>query len=218
VAGPKFVQIEHRRRFVVDPQRQAICVREHRHRPAMTGDRDSLTLFDRVEKLRQLGLGLECADGLQCASRELEFLFPSFSITSPPARPRSAFSTSTPLSRPSTSRPPWLTPPIWRGSESFPSPPNSGGCLRDSGHDVHERGRTWRRCRCAYPGRLPRIHRPSSASMQSCDSHGPSRQVLRHRRRVQCALRVSERVSPPAPHRPHRADFPQRVPQVDSPC
>jgi len=30
-------------------------------------------------------------------------------------------------------------------------------------------------------------------------------------------LRVSERVAPLAPHRPHRADFPQWVPQADSP-
>src|ERR1700687_3909568 len=38
--------------------------REHRHRTAVTGDRDSLTLLDLIEQLRQLGLGLECADGL----------------------------------------------------------------------------------------------------------------------------------------------------------
>ena len=37
---------------------------EHRHRPAVTGDRHGLTLLDLVEQLRQLGLGLECADGL----------------------------------------------------------------------------------------------------------------------------------------------------------
>jgi hypothetical protein len=33
----------------------------------VSGDRDSLTLLDLIEQLRQLSLGLECADGLHAS-------------------------------------------------------------------------------------------------------------------------------------------------------